>query len=337
MIRFAHPEALQLLWGIPVIFVIAWLEFRWRGKAMKKWANSSLWNIALPESSRGRIFFKRILEIFAIFFLIIAISGPQIGTRLVDVKREGTDLVIALDVSESMLAEDIVPNRFIKARGEIIRLLSRLKGDRIALVPFAGSAFVQIPLTLDYSAVTTLINAFDPSVMPQPGSSLAEAIKISRNAFRSESNAQKVMFIVTDGEDHSGKAVEEAKIAEREGIMIFIVGMATQSGAPIPSKDRSGRITGYKQDRSGGTVVSRPDEGLLREIASITGGSYYRATSAGDEFLQIYNKLTGMKTELYETKQFTDFEDRFQWLIGLALLMLFFDLVISPGKRRIFQ
>jgi Ca-activated chloride channel family protein len=292
-----------------------------------------MWDTAFPHRAPRNVFVKRLLGLSAIGLLILAISGPQVGTRQIEVKREGTDIVIALDVSRSMYATDISPSRLIKAKHEITRLLKRLRGDRVALVPFANVAFVQIPLTLDYSAVVTALNAMDPEIIPYPGTSLSEAIKQGQRAFRIESNAQKILILITDSEDHSTDAAEQAAEAAKEGVRIFTVGMATPQGGPIPITDARGRITGYKEYQ-GNTVVSRLNENILIEIAQVTGGEYFRATKTGTEFEKIFKKISGMETEEFESKQFTDYEDRFQWPAALAFILIILEMMIPAGKRR---
>jgi len=333
MIRFAHGEYLVLLWSLPVLALLAWVEYRWRIKSMARWAESRMWDTAFPHRAPGRILVKRWLGVAAIGLLIIALSGPQVGTREIEVKREGTDIVIALDVSQSMNATDITPSRLIKARHEVARLLKRLRGDRVALVPFAHVAFVQTPLTLDYSAVITMLEALDPKILPYPGTSISAAIEQARRAFKIESKAQRILLLITDSEDHDSDPIKQAKEAAKEGIKIYTIGMATVQGGPIPIKDQRGNITGYKQYRST-TVVSRLDETILKEIANITGGEYFRTTKTGREFERIYEQITGMDTEEFETKQFTDYEDRFQWLAAMAFLLLILEELIPPGRRR---
>jgi len=334
MIRFAHPAYFHFLWAIPLLIALAVLEYRWRRKALSAWASDSMLDSVLPERSPVRQLIRRFLGIFAIALIILGITGPQVGTRIVEVTREGTDVVIALDVSKSMLAEDITPNRLLKARHEILQLLQMLRGDRVALVPFAGVAFVQVPLTLDYGAFGSVLNALEPGIIPHPGTALGEAITQARRAFRSESKAQKSLILITDGEDHEEGAIEQAKEAAKEDIVIFTVGMASQAGAPIPEKDAVGNITGYKSERGGGTVISRLNEKLLSDIAEATGGQFYRDNPSGDEFRRIYERLAGMDKQKFEQKQFTDYEDRFQWPLVMAFIILLIEELIAPVRVR---
>jgi len=334
MIRFAHPGWLHLAWLVPILISAAWFEYRWRKKAMREWASESLWDSVLPERAPLRILIKRLLWAVSVGMLALALGGPQVGTRLVEMTREGVDVVIALDVSKSMLAEDVAPSRLLKAKHEILSLLQRLRGDRAALAPFAGVAFIQVPLTLDYGAFGSVLNALEPGIIPQPGTAIGEAIKQGRKAFRTESKASKIMVIITDGEDQEAGAVDEARQAAQEGVMIFTVGMASPEGAPIPEKDDAGRVVGYKQERGEGTVISKLNEELLKDIADATGGEYYRDNPGGDEFRKIYERISGMDKQKFEQKTFTDYEDRFQWPLAAAFLLLLADELILPYRRR---
>lgn len=334
MIRFSNGWALQLLYLLPLLLLMVYFEYRWRLKSLSKWAEMSMWKHSFPNIATFRLLLKRILLFLSLSFLIVALAGPQVGTRIMEIKREGTDIAIIVDFSHSMLAEDVAPNRLERARHEIRRFLSKLRGDRVALVPFAGASFIQVPLTLDYGSVHSLLDVLDPDIMPHYGSNIGEAIKIARNAFVEESKAQRVMLIISDGEEHTPKAIEEAKQAAKEGIIIFTIGMATPAGAPVPIKDRRGNVVRFKQDRGGSIVVSKLDEQLLQEIASVTGGQYYRTTSSGDEFNQIIQRLGRLDAEQHEGKMFTDYEDRFQWPLGAALLLLIAEELIPPYRRR---
>ena len=334
MIRFAHPEFLVLLWTVPILLLVVWFEHLWRLKTMHRWAGEPLWDTALPHRAPGRKLARRLMSVAAIGLILIALSGPQVGTRMIEVTREGSDIAIAVDVSQSMLTEDITPNRMLKAQHEIVKFLGRLRGDRVALVPFAGVAFVQVPLTLDYGAVNSILHALEPGMIPQPGTSISAAINQARRAFRAEGKAQKIIIIISDGEDHEKGAIEAAKEAGEEGIIIYTIGMASPAGGPIPERNERGRVSGYKKDSNGGTVISRLDEKLLTDIARVTGGQFYRASAVGSEFGDIFKQITGLDKEEFETKEFTDFEHRFQWLLAAAFLLIVIGEIIPPGRWR---
>jgi len=341
MIRWDHPQLLYLLYGIPLLVLIIWWEYRWRTAAVARWADEALWSTVLPYHAPRRNLLKRSLVVAAIALLIVTVSGPQVGTRLAEMTREGTDIVLCVDLSNSMLAEDLTPSRIVKTRHEIGRFLAMLRGDRVALVPFAGVAFVQVPMTLDYSAVMSLMGALEPGIIPQGGTSFKEAINQAVKAFpvssdpdKPVSQAQKIIVLITDGEDQDDEAVNAAKEAAKKGIIIYTVGMATANGKPIPEKDASGQIVGYKKDSQGGTIISKLNDDLLKDIASATGGKYFNQTPTGDEFKRLFNEIQGHDKEKYEALQYTDFEDRFQWTLALALLLMIVAEIIPAGRRK---
>lgn len=334
MIRFAAPEYLQLLWVIPVLLILIFTDYRWRLSAINSWASASLRHSSLPTLATANVTVKRTLSVVALAAVIVALSGPQVGTKIVEVTREGSDIAIAIDLSYSMLTEDIAPNRFEKARHEIVRLLGKLRGDRIALVPFAGAAFVQVPMTLDYSAVNSILSILEPGIIPVPGTSLANAVKQARRSYSNDNKAQKVLIIITDGEDLEEGISEEIDLARKEGIVIYTIGMASPTGGPIPEKNRRGRVSSYRKDDKGGTIISRLNEPLLKEIAAKTDGEFYQATTTGDEFRQLFDKLSGLDKDIFEAKEYSDYEDRFQWFVAFALILLIAEQMIPQGRKR---
>jgi len=326
MLRFAHPNLIWLFWLVLAVLALVIYAYKRRKIERAQFAGNMLLPKIAPDLSNGKILFKGILLTLTVFFLIWTIIDPQIGTRLEEVKREGVDIMVAVDVSVSMMAEDVAPNRLSKAKHELSGFIDRLKGDRIGLVAFAGAAFVQCPLTLDYSAAKMYADILDTSLIPVQGTALAEAIKLAEKSFSGESKAQKVLVIMTDGEDHEAQVEEAVEAAKQKGIVIYTVGMGSPAGSPIPGK------TGYLQDRMGSVVLSKLNEGLLTEIALSSGGGYFRATTGENELEKIYNKIFGMdKTEL-AAKQFTAYEDRFQYFAAIALILLLIEMMVSEKK-----
>lgn len=330
MVRFAHPHLIWLFWLCAGILALVIWAARRRMKDREIFAGTAMLNRLAPDLSGGKIMFKGILLAAAVFFLIWTVVDPQIGTKIEEVKREGVDIMAAVDVSQSMMAEDIAPNRLFKAKHELSGFIDRLKGDRIGLIAFAGTAFVQCPLTLDYSAAKMYADILDTSLIPVQGTALAEAITLAEKSFTSENpdknRSKKVLVIMTDGEDHEEKVLEAVESAKSKGIVIYTVGMGSPAGAPIPSPN------GYLQDRNGSVVLSRLNSGLLTEIALSSGGGYFPATPGENELDKIYEKIFGMeKTEL-SSKQYTGYEDRFQYFAFIALLLLLVELLISEKK-----
>lgn len=326
MIRLANPQYLWLLWlGLAALALVIY-ALRKRRLEREKFAGTELLTKLAPDLSRAKMLIKGLLLVSAVFLIVWTIADPQIGTRIEEVKREGVDIIVAVDVSNSMIAEDVAPNRLYKAKHVLSSFIDRLKGDRIGIIAFAGAAFVQCPLTLDYSAAKMYTDILDTALIPVQGTALSEAILMAEQGFVGQETSQKVLVILTDGEDHEAKVDAAVESAKQKGIVIYTVGMGSPGGAPIPGSG------GYLQDRTGSVVLSKLNEGLLSDIALKTGGGYYRATTGENELDKIYEKIFGMdKTEL-SSKQFTDYEDRFQYFAALALLLLLLEIAVSERK-----
>jgi len=287
-----------------------------------------------PDVSIAKRVFKQGLLLLAMASLIIAVADPQVGTQLEEVKREGIDLFIALDVSLSMKAEDIRPSRLEKAKRDVSDLLRKLHGDRVGLVVFAGEAFVQFPLTADYSAADLFISAVDVDAVPVPGTMIGNAIDLSLQSFRKDLPTQKAVIVVSDGENTEGDVAGAVENAKKEGIRVYTIGMGTPEGGPIPIYT-DGVRTDYHRDRAGNIVLTKLDESALQQIALATGGSYEHATSGGNEVDDIYKELSGLqKTEL-GSLQVTGFEDQFQYPLALAILLLILETMLSERRGKI--
>ena len=320
MLRFAHTEFLWLLILVPALAFFFWYVFRQKRKAMERFGNLRLVNILAGSTRRSRQLWKAALLILAAAFMILALSRPQIGTRLEEVKREGLDILVAMDLSFSMLA-DIKPKPLEKAKHEVEGFINRLRGDRIGLIAFAGESFVQCPLTLDYGAARIFLDDMSPSAMPMPGTNLGSAIHTAMKTFDAKERKYKVLVLITDGENHEDDAVKAAEEAVKEGVIIYTVGVGSREGAPIPVQE-SGIETGFKKNREGEVVISKLDEVTLEKIALATNGKYYRASSGEEELDKIYDDIMSMEKKELGTLRFSQFEDRFQYVLALALLFL---------------
>ena len=263
----------------------------------------------------------------------IGIANPQIGTKLEEVKREGIDLMIALDVSNSMKAEDLSPNRLERAKRALLQLVEDLHSDRIGIIVFAGQAYTQLPITTDYAAAKLFLNMVDTDVVPTQGTAIGAAIELAEESFNYEEGGNKALIIVTDGENHEDDAIEAARDASSKGIKVFTVGMGTPMGAPIPIF-RGGRQTGFRQDQNGNTVVSSLNEEMLREIAGVGDGIYVRATNSNVGFERILDQLSGLEKQEFESQVYTDYEDRFQFFIGISFLFFSLFLVLNEKKGK---
>jgi tetratricopeptide (TPR) repeat protein len=336
MLRFAHPEYFWALWALPLVVVGYLLLHRWRRGLLRRFVAEPLLYQLAPDVSTAKRTFKQGLVLLAVASLIIAAADPQVGTRLEEVKREGIDLFIALDVSLSMKAEDIRPSRLEKAKRDVSDLLRKLHGDRVGLVVFAGEAFVQFPLTSDYSAADLFINAVDVDAVPVPGTMIGNAIDLSLRSFRKDLPTQKAIIVVSDGENTEGDVAGAVERAKEAGVRVYAIGMGTPDGGPIPIYT-DGVRTDYHRDRAGTIVLTKLDESALQQIALATGGSYERATSGGNEVNDIYKEISGLqKTEL-GSLQVTGFEDQFQYPLALAILLLILEMMLSERRGRILQ
>jgi Ca-activated chloride channel family protein len=276
---------------------------------------------------------KYILIILVFVILVFALADPQIGTKLEEVKRSGVDIFVALDVSKSMLAEDVAPNRLEKAKHEISTFIDRLQGDRIGIICFAGISFVQCPLTLDYSAAKLFLSDIDTDIIPQPGTAIGSAIDLARQSFVTKELKHKVLILITDGEDHETDPVEIAKEARRDGIIIYTIGIGSQQGAPIPEFDKYGNRIGYKKDREGQVVTSKLDVLTLEKIAFETDGKYYISSSGESELDRIYQEIEQMEEKELSSRQFTQFESRFQIFLMFSLFLLLIETLLSERRK----
>ena len=266
-------------------------------------------------------------------FLVLALSRPQIGTTLELVKRSGLDIMVGLDISASMLAEDIKPNRLLKAKHVISSFVDRLEGDRVGLIAFAGDSFVQCPLTIDYAAAKLLLDALSVDTISQSGTEISQAIEIAASSFNQEEDKYKILIFFTDGEDHGKKAVEAARTAANQGIRIYCVGVGLPNqGTPIPFRQANGELRGYKHDRNGTPIVTKLEDALLREIAQLTNGNYYQATPGETEINRLVAELTAIEKREIEERQFTQYEDRFQYFLAFALLFLVWEFLLPESR-----
>jgi len=264
--------------------------------------------------------------------ILIALANPQVGTKIEEVKQIGIDVYILLDVSKSMLAEDIKPSRLEKAKYEISKLIQRLKGDRIGLIVFAGEAYVQIPLTSDYSAANLFLNAVDVNSVPQPGTAIGPAIELALKSFKYDDGTKKAIVIMTDGEDHQGNLESVLDEANSKDVAIYAIGFGSPAGVPIPIYNEAGVQVGYKKDNQGNIVLTKLNEDILKQITSKCNGKYYRGTNTEDELEAIYNDLAKIEQSEYGSKRITEYEDRFYYFIFPAILLLVIDFFISSNK-----
>ena len=331
--HFANPQFLNLLWLTPVLAACFWWSFRQRRKALYRFAEKKLADQLIRGVSRAKKGIKAICLLFFFFLAVLALCRPQWGTKLESVKRKGIDLVFVLDTSLSMETQDVVPGRLEKAKHEIRALIDELEGDRVGLVVFAGTAMVNCPLTIDQNAVKLFLEIVNTQVIPRPGTNIGEAIQKAIQAFDPKERRHKVMVLLTDGENLEGNPIKAAEEARAEGVVIYAIGVGTPAGEPIPLRDERGNVTGYKKEEGGGVVVSRLDEESLQQIASVSGGQYFRATPGESEVDKIVRAVAQMDKKEFQSKVYLTYVDRFQIPLGIAITIILLETFLSVFQR----
>ncbi|UCH00147.1 MAG: VWA domain-containing protein [Deltaproteobacteria bacterium] len=327
----AHLWILHFLWALPLAALVLVFSRRQKRRTMESFADHELLARLTGKDQKGRRFLKGLLLLTALGLMLFALAGPRWGSQYVEVTRRGVDIMILADVSPSMLVEDVRPNRLERARGEILDFLRVVQGDRIGLVAFSGAAFVQCPLTLDYTALQMFLGALQPDLIPVPGTDLGAAIETGVSSFDFESETDKVILLITDGEDNENRRLEAARKAAEKGVRIFAFGVGETSGGPIPAYDENG---GFKKDRDGRVILSRLEEEGLRKITSMTGGAYVRSM-AGDLDLHIlYFDGIRSKTQAQtlKTDKIKVYEERFPFFVLAAILFLLLERLIRERR-----
>lgn len=316
---------------IPVIILLFLVLQLWRRSAQRKFANSAL----LKRLSPNQSLFKSILKVFvlcaAFACLSLALVNPKIGTKLETVRSEGVDVVFAIDVSKSMLAEDIAPNRLEKSKQLVTQIVNSLVSDRVGIIAYAGKAFPQLPITTDYASAKMFLQNMNTDMLSSQGTAISEAIQLSKTYYDNEAQSNRVLIIISDGEDHDGEALDVAEEAAEQGIRILTIGVGDTKGGPIPIK-RNGVISNYKKDNQGETVITRLDETTLRDIAAEANGVYINGRNTADVVNTIKEELDKMDKQEFESKQIADFKDQFQWFLAFGILLLFIDIFFLERK-----
>jgi Ca-activated chloride channel family protein len=336
MFRFAHIEFLWGLLLIPVLILIFWLSRRFRLSSLQKFGNPEILNELMPDFSGNRPVLKFILVNMVIVAILFSLAGPQFGSKLQEIKREGLELVIALDVSNSMMAEDIQPNRLERAKQAISKLVEKLSNDKIGLIVFAGDAYTQVPITMDYVSVKMFLETISCDIVPRQGTAIGSAIDLGMKSFSPDNESSKVLIIITDGENHEGDAIAMAKQASEKGITIHTIGLGLPEGAPVPEYSGSGTKT-YLKDEDGNTVISKLNESMLNQVAAAGEGMYVRSTNTRLGLNVLFDEINKMEKQELESRVYSEYEERFQYLIGLGLILLVLDFFILERKNRLLK
>lgn len=336
MFQLENTYFLYALTLIPVFIIIYWLYNRWRKKALVAYGDISIIQQLIPDVSNAKRMGKFILYMLAFALLIIGIVNPQVGTKLEEVKRKGADLMICLDVSNSMKAEDFQPNRLGKAKQAISKLVDKLEGDRLGIIVFGGVAYVQLPITTDYSAAKLFLESINTDMIPTQGTAIGAAIDLAIESFGKDEGKNKAIVIITDGENHEDDAIKAAENAAEKNIAIHTIGMGSADGAPIPVYKNNVRES-FRKDNEGNTVITKLDEQTLMEISGAGNGIYVRASNSDTGLNKVLDAISKLEKKQFESKMYSDYEDRFQWFVAAALMLLLIELFLTERKSKIYQ
>ena len=330
--RFEHPIFLYLLVLIPALAFIHLFLTNRRKKALEEFGNMELLEDLMPNVSFKRPGIKFYFLLLALIVLIFAIAGPQFGSKLQTVKRKGIELMIALDVSNSMMAEDIQPNRLDRAKRAISRLVDKLHNDRVGFIVFAGDSYVQLPITTDYASAKMFLNTITTDAVSKQGTAIGSAIYKGIQSFTSDENVNRAIIVITDGENHEDDPVAAAAAAAEKGIKVYTVGMGLPKGAPIPSSN--GRSNDFMKDKDGNVVITKLDEATLQQVAITGNGAYIPANNIRNGINNLMDELGGLEKTEFEAKVYADYEDQFQWFVGFVLLLVIGEFLILERKNR---
>jgi len=318
--------------ALPLFILFFLFLLRWKRKALGNLGNKATVSKMIPEVSFSRPIWKFVLFMLAYASLIVGLANPQIGTKIEEGKKSGSDLMILLDVSNSMMAGDLAPNRLENAKRAVSQLIDNLHNDRIGIIIFAGEAYVQLPITTDYAAAKLFLNNINPGIVPTQGTAIGAAIDMGMKSFNFVNGTSKAMILMTDGENHEDDAIAAAKNAVSKDVSVHVIGLGLPEGAPIPIY-RNGSPVGFHTDEAGKTVMSKLNEEMCKEIASAGDGSYVRATNANSGLNIVRDQIDKMQKKTYDSKVFKNYEDRFQFFIGFSILLLLLEFFISNRKN----
>jgi Ca-activated chloride channel homolog len=335
LFRFANPDFLYLLLAIPVLILLWVINSIRRKRTLNRFGDSDLITKLIPEASESRLVIKFTIQLLALLSGIVMLARPQFGSKIENVKKEGVEIIIALDVSNSMLCEDIQPNRLERAKQSISRLIDQFVDDKIGLIVFAGDAYTQIPVTNDYLSAKMFLSTVSPDMVSKQGTAIGAAIDLAMRSFSPNMEESKAMIIISDGENHEDDPIEKANEAAEARIIIHTIGIGSVDGSPIPLI-----IDGRKdflKDIDGNTVVTRLDENILKELAVITGGKYTRATNTNIGLNDIFTDIKKMNKQEIEGTRYTEYNDQFQFFAAAMIILLLIDFLVMERKNRKLQ
>lgn len=331
MYELEEKGYLYLLSIIPVLVLLFFYVLYWKRKKQREFGDIDLVRKLSPERSVFKSTLKFSLMLLAITALILGLVNPKIGTKMETIKREGIDIVFAMDVSKSMLAEDVAPNRLEKSKQIVSQIINQLGNDRIGIVAYAGSAFPVLPITTDYAVSKMFLQSMNTSIVSSQGTSLEDAIKLSSTYFDKGNKTSKLLILISDGEDHSEGASDAAAEANKNGMKIITIGVGTEKGGPIPLK-QNGVVQSFKRDNNNEVVITKLNQDGLKEIAKATKGGYVYGSSTKEVLAYVKKALDNIQKTEFEATQMADFESQFQWFLGIAFSLLFLDVFFLDRK-----
>ena len=336
MYQIEEPTYFIYLLLIPVFFTVFLLVFWWKKRTQKKFATDELLKKLSPEKSIFKPILKMIIFLIGLAFLIVSLTNPKMGTKIETVKRQGVDIVFALDVSKSMLAEDIAPNRLEKSKQIISKIIDKLGSDRIGIIIYAGNAFPLLPITTDHGAAKMFLQSANPDMVSSQGTAINEAIKLATTYYDNDEQTNRFLFVISDGEDHQEDASSAIAQATKDGIKTYTIGVGTEQGGPIPLKDR-GVLQGYKKDSKGETVITKMNPQTLEDIAEGGKGKYVLGNKTQQTVDFVEKLLVKAEKSEFESTKLSDYKDQFQWFIGFGLLFLIIDAFMFEKKTKWIQ
>lgn len=328
MLNFAQSQYLLLLLLIPVFFVVQVMVLKMRRNRIRKFGDETLVSRLMPSYSNGKTWVRLVLFSIGFFFFVIGLSRPQIGAKLKEHETKGAEIMIVLDVSNSMLAEDYSPNRLERAKLAISRLVDKLREDRIGLIVFAGNSFVQLPITTDYVSAKMFLNSITTGSVPVQGTAIGEAINTAMRSFSVQSEKSRAIIVITDGENHEDDPVAAAKQAAEMGVRVFTIGVGSPEGKPIPM---DGELL---KDKNGEIVVTRLDEKVLQDVAQAGNGVYVRAGNSEFGLNPIIENIKRMEDEKYNSIVFEEFDEQFMYFLGIALFFFVIEMLVGDRRSR---
>jgi Ca-activated chloride channel family protein len=336
MYLFDNPSYLYLTLIIPIVIIINWFYMAWRNKIQKFFSNNKLLDQISPNRSNFKLNLKLVLELFVILFLSIALANPKIGTELKSINREGVDIVFAIDVSKSMLAEDVAPNRLTRSKRIISEIINSLSSDRVGIVAYAAQAIPQVPLTTDFASVKNFLQVIDTDMLSSQGTSIDSALNLSVNFFDQNSDTNRVLILISDGEDHDDIPESIINLISENNINLITIGIGQEAGTTIPIKI-DGTVDSYKKDINGDVVITKRNSDFLLKIASSSKGEYIDGNSTEDALELVKTKLDKIDKSEFESSEFVEYKQQFQIFILLSLLFIISDIFIFQTKTKWIQ